>query len=312
MADCAPYPMTSPRDIPPTAGQKSFSESLGESFWLSAIWLVCVVFFAVTAELWPLAEYDHMNWQSPAAPPGTEIHVEAPDGGRPVEMKKVSLLGTDTMGRDILARLIFGARTSLAIGLVTPCIGMVIGGLLGMMAGFYRGRTEAVIVAVMDVILAFPGLVFLLAITFILGPGIDHIILALGLLTIPAFTRVARANTLRCARLEFIQSARMLGQSDIRILVQEILPNVIWPMIVYALLVVSYMIVAEGALSFLGLGVPAPTPSWGAMIAEGKEVLDKAPHVSLIPALVMFLTVLSFNIMGDCLRQAVHPKEEQW
>jgi peptide/nickel transport system permease protein len=116
---------------------------------------------------------------------------------------------------------------------------------------------------------------------------------------------------LRYAQLEFVQSARMLGQSDIDILAREILPNVLWSLLVYGLLVVSYMIVAEGALSFLGLGVPAPTPSWGGMIAEGKEVLDEAPHVSLIPALVMFLTVLSFNLMGDCLRQAIDGKEEQ-
>jgi peptide/nickel transport system permease protein len=297
-------------DIPATAGRKSFSEALGESFWLSVIWIGLVVIVTLTAELWPLAEYDRMDFNRPAAPPGTEI--SAPLEGEPAkEGKKVYLLGTDTMGRDILSRLIFGARTSLTVGLTTPCIGMVIGGILGMLGGFYRGRVERIIVAVMDAILAFPGLVLLLTITFILGPGLGNIILALGVLTVPAFARVARATTLRYAQLEFVQSARMLGQSDIDILAREILPNVLWPLLAYGLLVVSYMIVAEGALSFLGLGVPAPTPSWGGMIAEGKEVLDEAPHVSLIPALVMFLTVLSFNLMGDCLRQAIDGKEEQ-
>jgi peptide/nickel transport system permease protein len=215
------------------------------------------------------------------------------------------------MGRDVLARVIHGARVSLAIGLAAPCIGMVIGGMLGMLAGFYRGRADALIVGVMDVILAFPGLVLLLAIAFAFGPGLKNMIPALGFLTIPHFARVARANTLRVGGQAFVHSARMLGQSDLSILIREILPNVIWPLVVYALLVVSYMIIAEGALSFLGLGVPPPTPSWGGMIAEGKEVLDTAPHVSLIPALVMFLTVLAFNLMGDSLRRVVDPKEEQ-
>jgi peptide/nickel transport system permease protein len=276
------------------------------------MWLCCVFFFALTADFWALPAYDQMDWQTPAAPPGTERPVQVQSGHRTIEERVVYLLGTDTMGRDILSRMIFGARVSLAIGLTTPCIGMVIGGILGMLAGFFRGRIETLIVALMDAILAFPGLVLLLAITFVLGPGLDHTIMALGLLTIPSFMRVARANTLKVAGSEFVQSARMLGQSDIVILMREILPNVIWPLVVYALLVVSYMIVAEGALSFLGLGVPPPTPSWGGMIAEGKEVLDTAPHVSLIPALAMFLTVLSFNIMGDCLRQVIDPKEGQW
>lgn len=302
---------SSPASGTAAAGPKSFSKAMGESFWLSAMWIACVVFFALTADFWALPEYDQMNWQQPAAPPGTESLVSFHGGEQTIEKGFVYLFGTDTMGRDVLTRLIFGARVSLAIGLATPCIGLVIGGILGMLAGFYRGRAEALIVGTMDVILAFPGLVLLLAITFVFGPGLNNMILALGFLTIPSFARVARANTLKVARLEFVQSARMLGQSDLSILLCEILPNVIWPMVVYAMLVVSYMIVAEGALSFLGLGVPSPTPSWGGMIAEGKEVLDTAPHISLIPALGMFLTVLAFNLMGDALRRAVDPKEEQ-
>jgi peptide/nickel transport system permease protein len=301
-----------PAGDPAAARQKSFSEAVGESFWLSAMWLCCVFFFALTADFWALPAVDEMDWHNPAAPPGTEHRVSVQGGDRMIEKRGVYLLGTDTMGRDVFARIIFGARVSLAIGLTTPCIGMLIGGILGMLAGFYRGRIETLIVALMDAILAFPGLVLLLAITFVLGPGLDHMIMALGVLTIPSFTRVARANTLKVAGWEFVQSARMLGQSDIDILLREILPNVIWPLVVYALLVVSYMIVAEGALSFLGLGVPPPTPSWGGMIAEGKEVLDTAPHVSLIPALAMFLTVLSFNIMGDCLRQVIEPEAVKW
>ena len=285
---------------------------MGESFWLALLWLFIVVFFALTAELWPLPEYDYMDWDHPAAGPGIESRAPMKQiNGERAEDVVIYLLGTDTMGRDIVTRLIFGARVSLMVGLVTPCFGLVIGGILGMLAGFYRGRTEWSIMVTMDAILAFPGLVLLLVITFYLGPSLRNIIFALGFLTIPHFARVARANTLTFAEREFVQSARMLGQTDSSIMLREILPNIIMPLIVYALLVVSYMIVAEGALSFLGLGVPAPTPSWGGMIAEGKEVLDEAPHVSLFPALILFLTVLSFNLIGDSLKRVLDSKEGQ-
>jgi len=291
---------------------KSLSEAMGESFWLALIWLFIVTFFALTAELWPLPEYDHMDWLHPAGAPGTESRAPIKNiSGETNEEEVVYLLGTDTMGRDIVTRLIFGARVSLMVGLITPCLGLVIGGILGMLAGFYRGRVELSIMLIMDAILAFPGLVLLLVITFYLGPGLRNIIFALSFLTIPHFARMARANTLTFAEREFVQSARMLGQTDISIMLREILPNIIMPLIVYALLVVSYMIVAEGTLSFLGLGVPAPIPSWGGMIAEGKEVLDEASHVSLLPALILFLTVLSFNIVGDSLKRVLDSKEGQ-
>ena len=219
--------------------------------------------------------------------------------------------GTTSLGRDILTRLIYGARVSLAVGLLTPLIGLFIGGALGLLAGFYKGRLEGFIMSVMDVILAFPGLVLLLLVVFHLGPSLPNLIVALGFLTIPAFTRVARANTLKFAERDFVTAARALGKRDVHILIGEILPNIIMPLLAYGLLVVFYMIVAEGALSFLGLGVPAPTPSWGSMIAEGKEVLDEAARVSLIPALIMFLTILSFNIIGDAVRGLVDAREGQ-
>ncbi len=296
----------------PVHNPQTLSEAMGESFWLALAWLFIVFFFAVTAELWPLPEYDHMDWLQPSAMPGTESIAPVKNiRGETSEEKVIYLLGTDTMGRDIVTRLIFGARVSLMVGLITPCLGLVIGGILGMLAGFYRGRWELFIMVAMDAILAFPGLVLLLVITFYLGPGLENIIFALGFLTIPHFARVARANTLTFAEREFVQSARMLGQTDISIMLREILPNIVMPLIVYALLVVSYMIVAEGALSFLGLGVPAPIPSWGGMIAEGKEVLDEASHVSLLPALILFLTVLSFNLVGDSLKRVLDSKEGQ-
>ncbi len=284
----------------------------GASFWLSLAWLLFVAFMALSANLWRLPEPDHMDWDHPAAGPGTRG--KAPilqETGERVEEPYVYRLGTDTMGRDIVSRIIFGARVSLTVGLTAPVVGMILGGILGMLAGFYRGRLEAVVVAAMDTLLAFPGIVLLLGVTFYLGPSLRNLILTLGFLTIPAFCRVARAATLSFAEREFVQAARASGAGDWTILTREILPNVFMPLAVFALLVVAGMIVVEGAMSFLGLGVPPPTASWGGMIAEGKEVLDEAPHVSMIPAMMMFLTVLSFNLIGDHLREMKDAREGQ-
>ena len=282
------------------AGRKQ----MGNSFWLSLIWIFSVGLLALTAELWPLPEYDYMDWQNPSAVPMTERRVPAEtSSGGAIEQAHIYLLGADTMGRDILTRLIFGARISLTVGLAGAGIGLAIGGGLGVLAGYYRGRLETVIMVIMDTILAFPALVLLLMMSFYLGTGLQYIIFALGYLSIPHFARVARANTLTVGEREFVQSARMLGQTDISIMLREVLPIIAMPLMAYTLLVVSYMIIAEGTLSFIGLGVPAPEPSWGGMIAEGKEVLEESPHICLFPALILFLTVLSFNVIGDALKK---------
>ncbi len=293
----------------PSPGRNGLSR-LGVAFWVSLAWIVCLIASTATVEFWNLPEPDHMDWLNLASEPGTlgKIPITG-HGDGPVERDYPYLLGTDTMGRDIVTRLIYGARISLSVGLIAPIIGMVLGGFLGMLAGYYRGRLETFVVSGMDTILAFPGIVLLLAMSFYLGASLQNLIIVLGFLTIPAFSRVARAQTLTFSQREFVQAAKMLGQRDAGILLREILPNVFMSMLVYALLVVSGLIIAEGALSYLGLSVPPPTPSWGGMIAEGKEVLDEAPHVSLIPAFVMFLTVISFNLIGDSLRKRIDARE---
>jgi peptide/nickel transport system permease protein len=218
-------------------------------------------------------------------------------------------LGTDGLGRDELARLIYGARVSLTVGLCAPVIGITIGGALGMLAGYFRGRFESLVVGSMDVLLAFPPLVLALAVTAYLGQSLFNLTFILGVLGIPAFMRVARAATLSLARREFVIAAQALGATHARILLRELLPNVFLPLLAFFLLGVAVTIVAEGALSFLGLGVPPPVSSWGSMIGEGRESLEIAPWLAFLPAIAMFLSVLSFNLIGDTLRAFTDPRQ---
>lgn len=249
-------------------------------------WLTLVFICTASVGFWPL----------PFAPDQLDIEqLAALPGG-------AHLLGTDAMGRDILSRLLFGARVSLTVGICAPLLGLCIGLLLGMPAAYCRGWSERIIMTCADVILAFPALIFLLVFTSLLGPSLTTITMGLGLLISPRFVRVVRANTLKFAEREFVQAARISGASDSAILLGEILPNIVGPLLAYTLVVAGFVIIAEGGLGFLGLSVPSPTPSWGGMIASGRDVLEQAPHVAMIPMTAMFLTVLSVNVIGDRVR----------
>jgi len=265
---------------------------LGGLFWLAAGWIVLIVIASIFADLWLTYSPVDMDMLERRAPPGTS-----------------HWLGTDGFGRDELARLIHGARVSLTIGICAPMIGITIGGGLGILAGYFRGRFETLVVGSMDVLLAFPPLVFALAVIAYLGQSLFYLTCTLGVLGIPAFMRVARAATLTLGEREFVVAARALGASHARILLHELLPNVFLPLLAFFLLGVAVTIVVEGALSFLGLGVPPPAPSWGSMIGEGRESLEIAPRLAFIPAGAMFLTVLSFNLVGDTLRALTDPRQ---
>jgi peptide/nickel transport system permease protein len=264
---------------------------LGAVFWIAVGWVAVVFALALLADLLPLADPFKQTLLARRALPSL-----------------AHLLGTDALGRDILSRAIHGARTSLGIGLVAPFLATLVGATIGLLAGYFRGLFETLSMGATDVLLAFPPLVLALAIVAYLGQSVANVTVVLAILTVPAVTRVARAATLVIRERDFVTAARALGASHARILLREILPNVMLPLGAYFLLLVAIIIVAEGILSFLGLGVPPPAPSWGSMIAEGRDSLDVAPHIAFIPAGVMFLTVLAFNLIGDTLRAITDPR----
>ncbi len=266
----------------------------GLLFWLALGWVSLVVILAIIANLLPLPSPDFQNYNAINASPS--IH---------------HLLGTDDLGRDLLSRLIFGARVSLIVGFVGVAIGLLVGGTLGLISGYKGGRLDISLNAGAFVLLAFPAIVAVIAIVAFWGSSLWHITLILGVAVIPLLYRVVRASSLSFANRDFVIAAKTMGASTTRIIFREILPNVVPVAVTFGLITVAGIIVIEGSLAFLGLSVPLPTPSWGNIIAEGASNgnLQTNPYIMLWPVISMFLLLLSINLIGDRLRQRFDIRE---
>jgi len=219
--------------------------------------------------------------------------------------------GVDPLGRDIFSRIVMGARVSLTAGFVSVAVGAVIGTMLGLVAGYYEGWPERIIMRVCDVLFAFPGILLAIGIVAILGGGMTNVIIAVSIFSIPTFARLVRGNTLALKHLTFIEAARSVGAPDRTIIARHIFPGTIAAVVVYFSLRIGTSIITAASLSFIGMGAQPPTPEWGAMLNEARADMMTSPHVALFPSLAIFLTVLAFNLLGDGLRDALDPKIDE-
>ena len=266
--------------------------------FLCAVWVVGLGLAALLAPLLPLGEASDVakTLVDPTyVPPFTDAKYP---------------LGTNGSGLDMLARVIYGARASMVISLGAVLTGLVVGGVIGIVAGFYRGGIDSVIGVVTNAVLAVPPLILLVVLASVLEPKIRNMTFALALLTIPTMVRLARANTIAFSQRGFVLAAHAIGASRIRIMLRELLPNVLPPMLSLAVVVISVLIVAEASLSFLGLGIPPPEPTWGNMISEAQagNTMTEHPFVLLVPGTFLFLTVFAFNLLGERAQKRWDPR----
>ena len=225
-----------------------------------------------------------------------------------VFFSKIHLLGTDKLGRDILSRILYGARISLLVGVATVALSVAIGIVVGSMSGFFGGLIDQLFMRAVDILMAFPGILLAIAFSAALGPGLDHVILALCLIGWTGYARLVRGEILSLREREFVQAARALGCRPFRIISFHLLPNLLPALLIQATFGMAAAIVGEGSLSFLGLGVQPPTPSWGAMLNEGRQFLLVAPHLTTYPGLALTATVVGLNLLGDALQERLQPK----
>lgn len=260
---------------------------------VGAVGLAIVTLIVIAAAFAPLiAPYD------PLAMSNQRL---APPGG-------VFLLGSDEAGRDLFSRVLYGARTSLSVALAVVLCSAIIGVTLGLLAGFFRSWIDAVVSPTMDVLFAFPTLLLALAIVSARGPGVENLVIALVVVFVPSFARIARGATLAVRREAYIESGRAVGLSNLRLILTYILPNAVAPIMVQFTTSIAVAILVEASLGYLGLGVPPPAPSWGAMLASGKALIELSIWPSVIPGLCIMIAVLGFNLLGDTLRDVLDPR----
>jgi peptide/nickel transport system permease protein len=243
------------------------------------------------------------SWLAPYSP--YQEHVMLPAVLQPPSPRH--WLGTDQLGRDVLSRVLFGARVSLGLGIFAVTMASTVGSTLGILGGYRGGWWDHVLMRVVDALQAFPTLILAIGITAVIGTGVVGVTVAIGVLTIPIFARLARSRVLQVRMLDYVEAAHALGASDVRTMARYVLPNVAGPLIVQASVSLSFAILIEAGLSFLGLGVQPPTPSWGNMVNEGKEFLEQAPWLVFAPGGVIFIAVMTFNFLGDAMRDALDP-----